>query len=227
MIEKKKFFEVEVPVVNKTVDILASAPEQLNNKVVKLDLTRALRGKSIEVIAKISADEKEVSASVTRVHLLPFFIRRMIRPSTSYVEDSFNAECKDAVLKIKFFLITRKKVPRSVRKQLRENARDYIKNEIKSKTADQIFSNIISNKMQKPLSLFLKKTYPLALCEIRDIIVEKRTKVEKPEKKAKVIEEKVEKPEEEKEEVKEKVEEPEKDDSKDKAQIEEQVVSEK
>ena len=44
---------------------------------------------------------------------------------------------------------------------------------------EEIFNDILSNKLQKPLSLVLKKTYPLSLCEIR--ILEIKRPLEKDE----------------------------------------------
>jgi ribosomal protein S3AE len=91
----------------------------------------------------------------------------MMRKGTNYVEDSFSAECKDAVLRIKPFLITRKKVSRAVRKALREKAKETLMGYVKTKDIETLFDEIMKNQLQKFLSLKLKKIYPLSLCEIR------------------------------------------------------------
>ena len=80
---------------------------------------------------------------------------------------------------IKPFLITRRKVPRKVRKSLRETTRQELIKYVKSKTTDEIFDDILKNRLQKPLSLKLKKIYPLSACEIRIIKVEKEITEEK------------------------------------------------
>ena len=41
------------------------------------------------------------------------------------------------------------------------------------RTNEEIFGDILNNKIQKPLSLMLKKTYPLSLCEIRHLEVKR------------------------------------------------------
>ena len=46
-----------------------------------------------------------------------------------------------------------------------------LESKIKARTTDEIFSEITTNKLQKDLSQKVKKTYPLALCEIRVIKV--------------------------------------------------------
>ncbi len=186
---KKKFFEIEIPITNTSVELLAFSIDSLNNRTIRLDLTRQLRGKSIEVVFKIKTENNKAFAEPVKLTLLPFFIRRMLRRNISYVEDSFSAECKDSFIRIKPFLITRKKVSRAVRKTLRDEAKNWLQDYVKNKTNKEIFSDIIGNRLQKPLSLKLKKIYPLALCEIRMLKLEK----EKEQEKLKIIIEKVEK----------------------------------
>ena len=169
---KKKFFEVEIPLTNSSAELLAYNIQDLNNRTIKLDLTRQLRGKSIEVVFKIKTEKEKAVAEPIKLNLLPFFIRRMLRRNISYVEDSFATDCEDASLRVKTFLITRKKVSRKVRKALREETKEWLIDYIKNKSYKEVFSDIIGNRIQKPLSLKLKKIYPLALCEIRMLNIE-------------------------------------------------------
>jgi ribosomal protein S3AE len=171
--DKKKFFEVEVPIVRQKLKLLAYTIEQLDNRTIKLDLTRILRGQSVEALVKIKLKDNQLEGKILRLCVLGFFIRRMMRKSISYVEDSFSCECLDSELKIKPFLITRKKVTRAVRNALRVEAKKYLQEYAKEKSTEEIFSEIIAGRLQKSLSIKLKKIYPLALCEIRDIIIEK------------------------------------------------------
>jgi ribosomal protein S3AE len=173
MAEKKKFFKIDLPLINKKVELYSTTEEKLAGRTIKIDFTRKLRGKSLEAIYKVEMQKDKVTAVPYRLHLLGYFIRRMMRKSTDYVEDSFPAECKNASLRIKPFLITRRKVSRAVRKALRNKAKEEIGKVIKEKKYEEIFSDIMSNKFQRSLSLKLKKIYPLALCEIRDIYIEK------------------------------------------------------
>jgi hypothetical protein len=91
----------------------------------------------------------------------------MIRKRISYVEDSFEALTQESLVKIKPFIITRKKVSRVVRKTIRNQAKNWIEDYLAERTDEEVFNDILANRMQKPLSLRLKKTYPLSLCEIR------------------------------------------------------------
>lgn len=172
MAEKKKFYKIEIPALGKQIELFGNSLESFNNQTVKLDLTRMLRGKSIEVLFRISATNEKAFAVPLKLTLLGFFIRRMLRTGIDYVEDSFSAECKEGKLRIKPFLIARKKVSREVRKALRNTAREYIEGYIKDKSFEELVEEIISNRLQKSLSLKLKKVYPLALCEIRMVYKE-------------------------------------------------------
>lgn len=210
-IMKKRFFEVDIPLIKTKAEILGKEIESLNNKTIKIDMSRKLRGKSTEAVFQIKVDKDKAIAYPKRLKLMPYFIRRMLRKNISYIEDSINAQSKESKLKIKPFLITRKKVSRVVRKTLRNTARNWIMDYVKDKTNDQIFQDILANTMQKPLSIKLKKTYPLSLCEIRILEVGKPLEVKikaKPKKEAKAEEEveeiKEEEVKEKKAEVKEK-----------------------
>ena len=170
---KQKFFDVDIPILKKETQLYAYDISELNGRTIKYDLTRILRGKSVLLSMNVKVDGNKASAYPKEFVILPYFIRRMIRKGTNYVEDSFSADTKDSVVEVKPFLITRKKVSRSVRKELRERAREEIKNYLKDKDTKTIFEELIQNKMQRPLSLKLKKIYPLSLCEIRIFSVKK------------------------------------------------------
>ena len=173
MTRRRKFIDVEIPFTNSKISLIANSIEELENQTIKLDLTRQLRGKSLEATYKIKIkDEKPVPYPV-KLKLLPYFIRRMIRKRISYVEDSFETPSQESMIRIKPFIITRKKVSRVVRKTIRNQARNWLEDYIAGKKDSEIFTEILANKMQKPLSLRLKKTYPLSLCEIRIIEIKR------------------------------------------------------
>ncbi len=170
---KQKFFDVELPILKKETQLYAYDIADLQGRTVTYDLTRLLRGKSVLLKMGVKVEGDKASAIPKEFTLLPYFLRRMIRKGTSWVEDSFPAEAKDARVRVKLFLLTRKKVSRAVRKALRDKAREETINYIKDKTANQLFEELLQNRMQKPLSLKLKKIYPLSLCEVRFLGVEK------------------------------------------------------
>lgn len=164
---KKKFFEIDIPIINEQYESQATSVEELNNKTIKIDLTRKLKGKGVDLVLKTKVEEGKLVAYPKKIILLPFFIKHMMHGGISYVEDSFKAETGDNKIVIKPFLITRKKVSREVRKALRNSAKNWIIDTLKTKTSGDIFSEILSNQFQRSLNTRLKKIYPLAICEIR------------------------------------------------------------
>ena len=164
---KQKFFDVNMPILNRETQLYAYELEDLQGRKIKYDLTRLLRGKSVLLSMDVKVEDGKAIASPEEFVILPYFIRRMIRKGTNYVEDSFTAETKDGKVIVKPFLITRKKVSREVRKALREKARQEILDYVKDKTSKEIFEELLQNKIERAINAKLKKIYPLSLCEIR------------------------------------------------------------
>lgn len=177
--KKKRFFDVEIPMVGRETQLIAFDVEELEGKYIKYDLTRILKGKNIILDLKVKVKDNQATANPVELKLIPSYIKRMMRKGTDYVEDSFSVKCKNADLKIKPLLITRRKVSKAVRKSLRENAKKEMEEYIKTKTCEQIFEEILKNRVQKELSIKMKKIYPLSLFEIRSLKAENITEIPK------------------------------------------------
>jgi len=168
---KKKFFPVESKLTSTKIKLYSTTPEKLEGKVIKIDLTKILRGKSFELKLKVINKEEKLTTSPTSLQLTQSYVKKTVRKGTDYSEDSFEVDTKDSKIRVKPLLITRKRVSRLILKVLRENTKKEITDYMKIRSTNEIFSDIISNKLQKSLSIKLKKIYPLALSEIRAIKV--------------------------------------------------------
>jgi len=164
---KKSFYEVNTPITATKIHLYSSNPEALEGKIIKLDLTKSLRGKSLEIKLRIKLDKDKLTGEPESIELANSHIKRVMRKGTDYCEDSFEAECRDFIVRVKPLLVTRKRVSRAVLRALRETTKKYLQGYLKTRTASETFSEIMTNKLQKQLSAKLKKIYPLALCEIR------------------------------------------------------------
>lgn len=162
---KKKFFDIDVPLMEESISVLGS-PETLAGKTIKIDLSRKLRGKSLEAVLKIY-NKNGLYALPKSLNLMNFYIRRMMRKRISYVEDSFVGKCKDISVTIKPFLITRKRVSRAVRANLRKTSKEFILEYIKDKNYLDVCKELLIGQIQKDMLPKLKKIYPLSFCEIR------------------------------------------------------------
>ena len=170
---KKRFFDIEIPVINRETQVQAYEIPELGGRLIDYDMTRTLKGKSAMLQLKIKADGNNLTAVPVQLKILPYFLRRMMRKGTNYVEDSFSAETKDAKVLIKPFLITRRKVSRSIRKSLRDRTREEIKKYLSERNSAGVFEDLVKNDFQRALGANLKKIYPLSFCEIRIFKVEK------------------------------------------------------
>lgn len=172
-VEKKKVFQIEVPLMGQSVPALSTNQEGLNNRFLKIDLTRILRGRSIEAVLRTSIKDGKLTATFISFKVLPSYIRRMMRKNISWIEDSFTCQSKDAKLTVKPFMITKKRVHRSVRKQLRDQAKDFITKFAAENEAERVFDAALKGSLQKEISSMLRKVYPLAFCEIRVLKMQK------------------------------------------------------
>ena len=166
MAERKKYIEVQVPFLGESLRVLGT-PQELDNKTIKLDLTRKLRGKGLTIKLRIFNREGKLFAIPNSLTLASSYIRRMMRKRTNYVEDSFQARCSDIRVTFKPHLITRKKVSRVVRKNLRNTTKDFIIEYTKERDYMTVAQEIFDGTLQKTLLPKLKKVYPLSFCDIR------------------------------------------------------------
>ncbi len=166
MAERKKYIEVQVPFLGENLRVLGT-PETLNDKTIKLDLTRKLRGKGLVIKLRIFNKEGKLFAIPNSMILSSSYIRRMMRKRTNYIEDSFKTRCLDIQATFKPHLITRKKVSRVVRKNLRNTTKDFIIDYVKGKDYMSVCQEIFDGTLQKTLLPKLKKIYPLSFCDLR------------------------------------------------------------
>jgi ribosomal protein S3AE len=164
---KKAFFDIKAPITATKIQLYGASAEELNGKVVKLDLTRSLKGKNFELKLRVKNTPEGLEGEPISIELIGSYIRRTMRTGIDYVEDSFVAEMKDGKARVKPFMIARNKVSRAVRRELRNNSRKFLEEYMKARTVKEVFADITTNKVQKELFVKLKKVYPLAFCEIR------------------------------------------------------------
>lgn len=175
MVEKKRFFDVELDILNTTVQLYAMRAEELENRTVNYDLTKMLKGKNCEASFLIKKKDDRIIGEMFSFKISPSFMRRVIGHGTSIVEDSFIVKTQDKDMRIKPFMITRKRVHRSVRNALRKECRKNIEKFVSENTSEKVFDAVVSSVLQRGLSKKLKKIYPLAVCELRVVeLVKKR-----------------------------------------------------
>src|SRR3989339_887289 len=157
---KKRFYDIEIPIIGKTTQLQAYDLKELNNKYIKYDLTRILRGKNIILNLKVQVQDKEATTIPKEIILMSYYLKRMIRKGTNYVEDSFSTRIEDAQVRIKPFLVTRRKVSRRVRKALRDKTKEELvkKDKTEKPLEEQIIEEPITEETEeKPTKKIVKK----------------------------------------------------------------------
>jgi len=164
---KKRMFNIELPLIKKTTQLIGYEIKDLDNRLIIYDLTRILKGKGSLIRFKLKVEGEKGITTANQFKIMPYYLKRTVRKGTDYVEDSFTTKAKDSEIIIKPLLVTRRKVSRIVKKSLREKTKEKLELWAKNKTSQELFEDILKNKIQRELSLELKKIYPLSLCEIK------------------------------------------------------------
>ena len=166
MAERKRYIEAQIPILDEGLRVLGT-PDDLNQKTIKLDLTRKLRGKGLTITFRLFNDDGKLVGVPNKMELVTAYIRRMMRKRTDYVEDSFKAQCADIRVIIKPLLITRKRVSRAVRRNLRNTTKEFLLAYLKERNFNDVCQELMDGTLQKTLLPKLKKVYPLSFCDIR------------------------------------------------------------
>ena len=170
---KSASHEIVLEIIDKKVELSSLKKENLLGKIITIDLTKSSKGKGCEAKFKVSAEGDSLIGKICFFGIYPSYIKRSIGRNISIIESSDVCEAKDAKIRIKPFLITRRIVHKSIRSALRKECLNLIKKFVSAHNYCQVFQAIISSSLQHSLSKKLKKIYPLAVCEIRVAKVEK------------------------------------------------------
>ena len=81
--KKKRFFDVMIPAIGKTTHLQAYDISELDGRFIKYDLTRFLKGKSMILTSKVIVKDDKASSSPTKITLMSYFLKRMIRKGTT------------------------------------------------------------------------------------------------------------------------------------------------
>lgn len=171
---KRKLFDIYLAAADITVQIFGASPEALKDKIIALDLTRFLKGKSCEAKFHIIKKDDKLIGEIFSFSIPQSYIRRLIGHDISIIEDSFIVKSSNGKLRIKPFLITRNKVHRSVRTELRKQAKEEVEAFCTNKSKEEIFNATINSTIQRIMLKKLKKIYPLGICELRKVEIVKK-----------------------------------------------------
>ncbi|MEE8565287.1 MAG: 30S ribosomal protein S3ae [Candidatus Thermoplasmatota archaeon] len=171
-------------------DTLSDNPNKLINRVTEVslqDLTNDFRKSHIKLFFKINKIEDTNALTQFIGHeLTSDYLRRMIRRKRSKIDGVYDATTRDgAVIRVKPFATTDKRIQNSQRKVVRETMKQTIYNQSKTSTLSEFIQFIIDGKLGSEVYKKCKKLYPVKRVEVNKTQVLKSPTIQIEDKKLK------------------------------------------
>jgi small subunit ribosomal protein S3Ae len=152
-------------------DTLADSPDSLINRVTGVslqDLTNDFRKSHITLFFKINrVEESNAYTQFTGHTLTSDYLRRMIRRRRSKIDGVYDVTTRDgAVIRVKPFATTDKRIQNSQKKGVREAMKSTIEGEGKTSTLSEFVRDILDGKIGSDIYKNCKKLYPVKRIEI-------------------------------------------------------------
>lgn len=183
--KKKLVYNIIAPKIFKNIVIgktLASDPNSLIGRTLVVNLmslTDNVKSQSINVKFRINKVEKDnAHAIIIGYEMVPPSVKRVVRRGRDRIDLSFSCITSDKIkVRVKPLLITKSKSKGSVLTTLRQTTSKLLKKYISSKKYNEFVKELINHKLQDNIKSQLNKIYPLRICEIRVMEIEKTKEV--------------------------------------------------
>jgi len=191
---KKHWYPLIAPKLFRNVilgETLVYEPQQMIGKSIKqnlMNLISDVKRQNVNIIFEVvKVENNKAYTNFVGYAMVQSSVKRMVRRNISKIDMSFTCATSDKKnIRIKPFIVTRLSTSGSVAAKIRKNAHEFLTKYINDISFDNFTNDLISHKMQDALRYHLKKIYPVRVCEIRSMQVEKLHKPET-EKKAKTV----------------------------------------
>lgn len=198
-------------------DTLADSPDNLINRVTEVslqDLTNDFRKSHMKLFFKVNKVEETNAYTQFVGHTLTSdYLRRMVRRRRSKIDGVYDVATRDgAVIRVKPFATTDKRIQNSQKRIVREAMKKTIYDQAKNSTLSEFVKTILDGKMGSEIYKNCKNLYPVKRIEINKtevishptrIIEDKKPKKEEKEEPKEIEKKKPAKKEKKKEEIKE------------------------
>ena len=179
---KKIWFQIVAPKFFKE-DVLGetTAYEQkdLIGKILKINLmalSNDIKKQNINITFKItSVQGNNALTEIIGYEIIPASVRRFAGKSKKRIDMSFVCEIQNKInVRIKPILLIKITTKGSVTSILRSETVKFLGSNVKKMTYEELINSIITRKLQSSLRDALKKIYPVRVCEIRKLSIEKK-----------------------------------------------------
>ncbi|MBS3103042.1 hypothetical protein J4458_06400 [Candidatus Woesearchaeota archaeon] len=131
---------------------------------------------SIDFIVTKVEDGKALT-EVIGYHMMPASARRMTRRSSEKIDLSFVCATSDGKhVRIKPLMFAISNTKGSVTANIIKTAVDFLVKTVNQMSYDNLINDLVNHKLQSSLRDALKKIYPLRICEIRAMYIDKGKK---------------------------------------------------
>jgi len=170
----KNWYQILAPTLfdqRPVAETLAEKPDLLIGRVTEVtmqDLTNDFRKSHIKLFFKVNKIEGTNAHTHFDGHTLTSdYLRRMIRRRKSRIDGVYDIDTKDgALLRVKPFAITEKRIQNSQKKLIRSVMKETIAKEGKAKSLNEFLRDMIEGKVGSEIYKNCKKYYPVKRIEI-------------------------------------------------------------
>ena len=173
-IKKKRWFPIFAPKFLGQKEIgesYLSGPESAKGRLLKIslrELTQNIRDQNISVSLRINElSGSNLQTEVMAYTYMPFFVKKLIRPGTGKIDDSFVLQTKDGKnVRFKPLIITVFSVNKSIKTAIRRRLKELLAEELNKSTFDTVVVDLLRYKLQTELKKKLNK-----VCPVREVIM--------------------------------------------------------
>jgi len=177
----KTWYQIAAPSLFNNVlvaETLAETPDSIIGRITQVslqDLTNDFRKSHIKLLFRVDSVEQTTAHTVYKGHVLTSdYLRRMVRRRKSRVDGTFKVETRDgAILVVKPFAITEKRIQSSQKKLIRDVMKDTIQKEGKAKTLNAFIRDCLDGKIGSEIYKHCKIYYPVKRIEINKTEVQR------------------------------------------------------
>lgn len=183
---KKHWYPLIAPKLFRNVvlgETLVYEPQQMIGKIIRqnlMNLISDVKRQNVNVIFEVvNVENDKGHTNFVGYAMVQSSVKRMVRRNISKIDMSFTCATSDKRnIRIKPLIITRMSTSVSVASKIRKHAHEFLIKYIGGISFDNFTNDLIRHKMQDALRYHLKKVYPVRVCEIRFMQVEKLHKPE-------------------------------------------------
>ncbi len=177
IVKKKRWVQIQAPkLFNEQIigESFVGEPQELVGRHVTVSLmilTGDPQKQSVSVSFKITGvNNGMVTSELIGYQLVPSAAKKLMRRERSKIDDSFIVETSDKkYIRVKPMIITRGRTTNSVLALMTKLERAFIAKTISTMDFESFVRDVVQKKLQHGIGQLLRRLYPVAACEIRQM----------------------------------------------------------